>query len=124
MNFREFSILGKSGYSTMLGIRSIFLTVVIICVFGIANMPSAAATVATFPKKGQASDSIEILKDIEIGKVGTRVLHADIARPKTLPADPMPAVMWIHGGAWSSGSHHEMQQTVQLASHGYLVLSV
>ncbi len=36
----------------------------------------------------------------------------------------MPAVMWIHGGGWSSGSHHEMQQTVRLANHGYLVLSV
>ena len=76
------------------------------------------------PQKGQAPDGIEILKDIEVGKVGNRILHADIARPKTLPAGLMPAVMWIHGGAWSSGSHHEMQQTVQLANHGYLVLSI
>jgi hypothetical protein len=22
---------------------------------------------------------------------------------------PMPAVMWIHGCAWSSGSYHEMR---------------
>lgn len=76
------------------------------------------------PQKSQAPDGIEILKDIEVGRVGNRILHADIARPKTLPAGRMPTVMWIHGGAWSSGSHHEMQQTVQLANHGYLVLSI
>ena len=84
----------------------------------------AASAPAASPQKGQASNDIEILKDIEIGKVGSRVLHADIARPKTPSATPMPAVMWIHGGGWTSGSHHEMQQTVQLARHGYLVLSV
>ena len=69
-------------------------------------------------------DNIDILRDIEIGKVGTRMLHADIARPQTPPAGPMPAVVWIHGGGWSSGSHHDMQQAVRLAGHGYLVLSV
>jgi acetyl esterase/lipase len=97
---------------------------------GLKSAPSDPATVqsaaapASSPQKSQASDGIEILKDIEIGKVGSRPLHADIARPKTPPAVPMPAVMWIHGGGWSSGSHHEMQQSVRLANHGYLVLSV
>ena len=50
------------------------------------------------PRQGRASDEVELLRDVEIGKVGGRVLHADIARPKTLPAVLMPAVMWIHGG--------------------------
>ncbi len=86
-------------------------------------MAQASAAPAAAPKNGTL-DNIEILRDIEIGKVGTRALHADIARPKTLPAAPMPAVMWIHGGAWSSGSYYEMQQTVKLANHGYLVLSI
>ncbi|HWV99294.1 MAG TPA: alpha/beta hydrolase fold domain-containing protein [Candidatus Acidoferrum sp.] len=76
------------------------------------------------PQHARPFDDIEILRDIEIGKVGARVLHADIARPKTPPAVPMPAVMWIHGGGWSSGSHHDLQQAVRLANHGYLVLSV
>lgn len=138
MNIRAISIFCKSSYSTMMGIRSIFLTVVIICLFGLSGITQVVLTSSSVTgqqsnnavlsaaslQKGQAFDSIEILKDIEIGKVGNRVLHADIARPKTLPADPMPAVMWIHGGAWSSGSHHEMQQTVELAKHGYLVISV
>ena len=127
MNIWAIPILG---YSKMLDIRSLFLTVVIICVFSLAGIAQVAPTVSSAAAaiapllKEQASNSIEILKDIEIGKVGNRILHADIARPKTQTAGPMPAVMWIHGGAWSSGSHHEMQQTVQLANHGYLVLSI
>jgi acetyl esterase/lipase len=133
MNVRAISNLGKSVNSTVLGIRSILMTVVIIFVFGLAGITQILATASSAAEQqpsapslqeGQASDNIEILKDIEIGNVGTRVLHADIARSKKRSAVPMPAVMWIHGGAWSSGSHHEMQQTVRLANHGYLVLSV
>jgi acetyl esterase/lipase len=78
----------------------------------------------TPPQTAQATNAIETLKDIEVGKVGARVLHADIARPKTPPAGLMPAVLWIHGGGWTSGSHHDFAQTKQLAKHGYLVLSV
>jgi acetyl esterase/lipase len=130
MNVRTISILCKSGYSTLSGVRALFLIMLIICVFGLTGIThvvaigSSAETPMVVPQKGQTSDSIEIIKDIEIGKAGTRVLHADIARPKMLPGQPMPAVMWIHGGAWSSGSHHDFQQTVQLAKHGYLVISV
>ncbi len=65
-----------------------------------------------------------MLRDVVVGTGGGRVLHADIARPKTPPAGLMPAVLWIHGGGWTSGSHHDFAQTVQLANHGYLVLSV
>ncbi len=94
--------------------------------------PAAASASSSFsvvapkaqPVKSSTSGGIEILKDIVIGTGGGRALHADIARPKTPPAGLMPAVLWIHGGGWTSGSHHDFQQTVQLANHGYLVLSV
>jgi len=85
---------------------------------------SAAAAPPAQPAKASGAGGIEILKDIVIGTGGGRPLHADIARPKTPPAGLMPAVLWIHGGGWTSGSHHEMQQTTQLANHGYLVISV
>jgi acetyl esterase/lipase len=74
--------------------------------------------------QGKAPEGVELLRDVVVGTGGGRELHADIARPKTPPAGLMPAVLWIHGGGWTSGSHHEFQQTIQLAKHGYLVLSV
>jgi acetyl esterase/lipase len=75
-------------------------------------------------KQGRAPDGVEVLRDVVVGTGSGRDLHADIARPKTPPAGLMPAVIWIHGGGWTSGSHHDFQQTIQLAKHGYLVLSV
>jgi acetyl esterase/lipase len=83
-----------------------------------------ASTGAAQPKQGRAPDGVELLRDVVVGTGGGRAMHADIARPKTPPAGLMPAVIWIHGGGWTSGSHHEFQQTIQLAKHGYLVLSV
>ena len=69
-------------------------------------------------------EGVEVLRDVVVGTGGGRRDDADIARPKSPPAGLMPAVIWIHGGGWTSGSHHEFQQTIQLAKHGYLVLSV
>jgi predicted esterase len=86
--------------------------------FIIRNASPAAA------QQGKAPEGVEVLRDIVVGTGGGRPMHADIARPKTPPAGLMPAVIWIHGGGWNSGSHHEFQQTIQLAKHGYWVLSV
>jgi acetyl esterase/lipase len=63
------------------------------------------------------------LHDVEIGRVGERVLHAEIARPKDPPAQPMPAVLWIHGGGWSGGSH-KGNQAMALAAKGYFTASI
>jgi acetyl esterase/lipase len=96
-----------------------------------ATQPSsAAAAPQAQPAQASGAGGIEMLKDIVIGTGGGRALHADIARPKTRgtqyagSAGLMPAVLWIHGGGWTSGSHHDFQQTVKLANHGYLVISV
>jgi pimeloyl-ACP methyl ester carboxylesterase len=56
MNVRAISILGKSGYSTMLGFRSIFLTVVIICVFGLSGITQIVA-IASSAAEQQASNA-------------------------------------------------------------------
>jgi hypothetical protein len=56
MNVRAISILGKPSYSTMLGIRSIFLTVVIICVFGLDGITQVVATASSATEQ-QASNA-------------------------------------------------------------------
>ena len=68
--------------------------------------------------------NVELLHDVVIGTGGGRPLHAEVARPKNAPAKPMPAVIVIHGGGWSSGSHKESQMYLVLAAHGYFAASV
>ncbi len=75
------------------------------------------------PWKAQAPSGIELIHDVEIGKGGDRVLHAEIARPEKPSGKPMPAVLWIHGGGWSGGSHRG-NGVVWLATQGYFTASI
>ena len=36
----------------------------------------------------------------------------------------MPAVLWIHGGGWRKGSHHDENPAIFLATEGYFMASV
>ena len=66
---------------------------------------------------------VELIHDVEIGTGGGRPLHAEIARPKDPSTAPMPAVIWIHGGGWSGGSH-KGNTAVFLATKGYFTASI
>lgn len=66
---------------------------------------------------------VELIHDVEIGTGGGRTLHAEIARPKDPPQSPMPAVLWIHGGGWSGGSHKN-NGALLLAPKGYFTASI
>lgn len=70
-----------------------------------------------------ADPGIVEMHDVEIGKAGDRVLHADIAMPEKPPASPVPALIWIHGGGWKAGSYHE-NPGKPLAAEGYFTASV
>jgi acetyl esterase/lipase len=84
-----------------------------------------AADSATSPKQTTTKDGpggTEIIRDLEIAKVGSdEPLLVDIARPKTAKA-PMPAVLCVHGGGWSGGSKDGFR--LDLAMRGYFVVSV
>ncbi|MFA5189726.1 MAG: alpha/beta hydrolase [Verrucomicrobiia bacterium] len=75
------------------------------------------------PPKFQKPSGVELIHDVEIGKGGDRVLHAEIARPEKPPGKPMPAVLWIHGGGWSGGSHRG-NGALWLATQGYFTASI
>ena len=45
----------------------------------------------------------------------------DIFRPASM-SEPLPLVLWVHGGGWVGGSKDELSSYLKLiASHGYLV---
>ncbi len=47
----------------------------------------------------------------------------DLYLPEKTPAQPLPVVLWIHGGGWKSGSK-ENPPLAWLASEGYAVVSL
>ncbi len=69
------------------------------------------------------SDAVEVVHAVEFGSAGGRPLHAEIARPRVRPSEPMPAVLWIHGGGWKSGDE-KGNPAAFLAAHGYFTASI
>ena len=68
---------------------------------------------------------VEVIYNIEYGKVGAISLRLDMYIPETPITTPMPAVIYIHGGSWkfldkSVGSSNARY----LATHGFLAVSI
>jgi len=63
----------------------------------------------------------EIVRDIEFAKVGERSLKLDLHLPSGKPRSPL--IVWVHGGAWRSGSKKDMPLG-KLVEDGYAIASV
>ena len=53
----------------------------------------------------------------------TGALLLDLYLPEKTPTQPLPVVLWIHGGGWKSGSKENCPLT-WLAAEGYAVVSI
>lgn len=70
-------------------------------------------------------EDVELTRDVEFGKGGDRPLKLHLIAPKTKASEPMPVVVWIHGGAWQAGSRHGgIGRMIPFAQHGYLGVSI
>ncbi len=49
-------------------------------------------------------DQVAFDYDVEYGMAGKRSLKLDLLKPKQPSADPLPAVVFIHGGGWRGGN--------------------
>lgn len=81
------------------------------------------ATPPPAPSKPHAPKGVEWIENVVIGTGGGREIVADIARSTTPSAEPMPAVITIHGGGWSGGTHKGYLPT-WLVEHGYFVATI
>jgi acetyl esterase/lipase len=64
------------------------------------------------------------LRDLEYGRVGERSLRLDLYQPADLKM-PVPALVFIHGGAWSGGSRDIYKYyTVRFARRGYVAATI
>src|SRR5437899_8094219 len=67
------------------------------------------------------SNRCSVVRDIEYARPGEQALKLDLH----LPAEKarVPLLLWVHGGAWRSGSKKEMP-LLKLVEEGYPVASV
>jgi acetyl esterase/lipase len=72
---------------------------------------------------GKPADGVQTESDVVIGTGGGRPLHAELAYPKIPTKTPMPAIVWIHGGAWQ-GDSEKPNKMMYFATQGYFVASI
>ncbi len=72
---------------------------------------------------GRAAESnrVQIIRDIEYAQVAEHSLKLDLFLPAQKARSPL--ILWVHGGAWRSGSKKDMPLT-ELVGEGYAVASV
>jgi len=83
----------------------------------------AALVVSVFPLLSYAEDlrPLAVIRDIEYARIGERSLKLDIHLPRGKARSPM--IVWVHGGAWRSGSKSNMPLT-KVVEEGYAIASV
>lgn len=83
----------------------------------------ACSIVALSLFSSQAADSnrTEVIRDLEYARVGEHALKLDLHLPRGKVRAPL--IVWVHGGAWRSGSKKDMPLG-KLVEDGYAVASV
>jgi len=61
--------------------------------------------------------------DVPYRTIGNTTLMAEIIRPEQRPAAPLPAIIYIHGGAWMHGDR-TINRNACLAERGFFTISI
>lgn len=68
---------------------------------------------------------MEVIHDVEYGKGGDTSLKLHIVRPKIPPKDPMPVVIFVHGGGFRSGNKGiGVRRLIPLAQCGFFGVTI
>lgn len=62
--------------------------------------------------------------DLVYASVQGRSLLLDVYAPATKPAEPVPVVVWVHGGGWRGGSKDGVNRSLPILATGYGLVSV
>ncbi|HEU4965027.1 MAG TPA: alpha/beta hydrolase [Bacilli bacterium] len=68
----------------------------------------------------------ERILDVQFGEAEGHPLLLDIVRPTSPPAEPMPVIVYIHGGGWMGGDKSLIggQHNATLARYGFFTVSI
>lgn len=94
-----------------------------------AQAPSSPPTQNKKKERGKTviPPGVEVIPDVEYGRGGETRLALDIYRPKVLPKELLPAVIFIHGGGWRAGDKADGRfatRTAMIADAGYVAVSI
>lgn len=69
---------------------------------------------------------VELIRDVPYGSIAGRALLLDLARPKKRATGvPLPAFVYMHGGAWESGDKEDGVPAIcYYARHGFAAASI
>lgn len=81
------------------------------------------------PAKGiVVPEGVKVVRDVEFAKVGAKSLLLDVYMPAVAPKEPLPLIVWIHGGQWNmvavDKSYTAGNAVVPSAARGYVVASI
>ncbi|WP_228469142.1 alpha/beta hydrolase fold domain-containing protein [Paenibacillus sp. JNUCC31] len=69
---------------------------------------------------------VTLYEDVEIGTAGGRAMYSSIAVPETAAAEPMPVIVYIHGGGWNHGDRKQALNSIcnYVLKRGYIGVSL
>ena len=73
-------------------------------------------------KAAGSSNGVKTYRDVEYAKVGRKSLLLDVYAPAGA-AEPLPLIVWIHGGGWRGGDKKDCP-AIRMATNGYVVASI
>ena len=97
------------------------LTVLLVAIT--CNAVFAQAKQGKRKKAPQLPEHVELLSDIEFANPNGHSLQMDIYRPKNIK-EPVPVVVFVHGGGWKNGSRKSGRRGVWLVDHGFAIASI
>jgi len=95
-----------------------------VCIVGLCAFEQALCQQKQSPRYTIPED-VEHVRDVEFGKGGPRALTLDILRPKVKPKEPMPVIVFVHGGGWRMGKKEGgIARVIPLAQRGYFCVTI
>ena len=91
----------------------------------VATLTAGLAQPATNPppRRPQLPPGVEALRNLEYGRADSKPLLLDLYLPEKRD-QPLPLIIWIHGGAWKGGSKDGGSPALHFTGEGYAVAQI
>jgi acetyl esterase/lipase len=103
-------------------VNRIFLAILLLVGLSVTSGPAQPSTNTT-SRRFPLPPGVKMLKDLEYGRADGRAMRLDLYLPEK-SQKALPLLIWIHGGAWMSGSKDDLSPALRFTADGYAVAHV